>query len=366
MTRHLTRSVRLCLVLALIIGLTPKTVRADGGGQDGSIRLFATAAYGPIGRVIWNLPGSTAAINSCLADGEQAIWNGDLIEATGNTSVRVWLDSVGQVTLRCGARARLAITLTGLDHNGTRRVLVASLISGDMGVKLEQDAVAYVECCGSAFTSSSGANFCIRVREGRALADEAKGAVWIQDLDPPTIKPASVQVQPNRIINLPPNTPIAAKPRDIKPISSQWKRHRRIKRVISLASTATLSQVQSQEVVETVAFRKVHFKVDARTGTIDPEGITDANGVVTVNFTAAAKAADGTIIGVVEPDPAQDGPDARYEDFTRDVKIKVGFFSKWGQYVIPPIIGAVLIEEILRRRKGKDGPIVQMPPPMIP
>jgi hypothetical protein len=314
---------------------------------------------------MWNLPGSKAAINSCLTDGEQAIWNGDLIEAAANVSAYVSLDLVGQLTLKSGAQVRLATTLTKLDDNITRRVLIASLISGDMLVKLEQDARAYIESCGSAFTSSSGAHFCIRIREGQALVEKVRGAVWIQDLEPPTIKPASVQAQPTgNPTNLPPDIPVEAKSSETKPVSSQWTRHRRIRRTISLTSTATSSQVQSQEVVEPVAFRKVHFTVDRRTGTVDSEAMTDAIGVVTVNFTAAAKARDGTIIGTIEHDPTQDGSNARYEDFKRGVKIKVGFVSKWGKYIIPPVIGGVVIEEILRRRKG--GPIRQEPPPMIP
>jgi hypothetical protein len=177
MTGPAHRAVGSCLILILIGSLITKAGYAEDGSRDRDkpIRLYATAAFGPIGSLAWNLPGSKVTINRRLADAEQAIWNGDEIETTPGANVSVLLDSVGQVTLTSGARVRLATTLTRLDDDVTRRVLIASLASGDMVVKLQQEAAAFVEACGSAYTSSRGASFRIGVRDGRALVDVING-----------------------------------------------------------------------------------------------------------------------------------------------------------------------------------------------
>src|SRR5437588_4231178 len=179
MTGPAHRAVGSCLILILIGSLIAKTARAEDGGRDHNkpIRLYATAAFGPIGSLAWNSPAGKATINGRLADGEQAIWNGDVIETTAGANVRVLLNSMGQVTLM-SARVRLATSLTRLDDDDvTRRVLIASLTRGDMLVNLQQEAAAYVEACGSGYTSSRGASFRIGIREGQAAVDIVTGTV---------------------------------------------------------------------------------------------------------------------------------------------------------------------------------------------
>ena len=180
MTRHRYSASGLCLALILIVSLTSNAAYAAGGtgNEDRPIRLYATETFGPIGKVAGNsLVNCTVAINGRVAHSEQMIWNGDLIEATAGTRNRVLLDSVGQVTLRGGAMVRLATTLTTLDDNSHRSVLIASLTNGDMAVSLQPEATAYIEASGSAFTASSGAHFCVGIREGRAVMKVASGDV---------------------------------------------------------------------------------------------------------------------------------------------------------------------------------------------
>src|SRR6185503_4162473 len=64
-----------------------------------------------------------------------------------------------------------------LDDDSHRSVLIASLASGYMAVNLGPEALAYIEASGSAITASPGANFCVGIREGRAVINVANGDV---------------------------------------------------------------------------------------------------------------------------------------------------------------------------------------------
>jgi hypothetical protein len=224
MTGHAHRATGLCQILILIGSVIPMPAYAKGGNRDQAkpIRLYATAAFGPIGTLAWNSPDTKVAINGRLAYGERAIWDGDLIETTADTSVRVLLDSVGQVTLKNGARVRLATSLTRRDDDVTRRVLIASLTSGDMVVKLQQEATAYVEACGSAYISSSGASFRIGIQEGQVLAAVASGVIRLES-EPSQINCAirSVIIDRNRRVTGPGPNRISTNRRTTQDINLQ-------------------------------------------------------------------------------------------------------------------------------------------------
>ena len=55
--------------------------------------------------------------------------------------------------------------------------MVASLLRGDISVKLSEQAGAYVEAMGTAFTASAGARFNLLIRDNRALLDSVAGEV---------------------------------------------------------------------------------------------------------------------------------------------------------------------------------------------
>lgn len=186
MTKHKCLRSGLCLMTMLALNLTSTAVyaAASTGNEERPIRLYAIETFGPIGRVGTSpLGNSTASINGRMVHCEQMIWNGDLIEAVADTRTRVLLDSVGQITLRGGARVRLATTFTTLDDNSHRSVLIASLAGGDMTVSLRPEAFAYIEASGSAITASGGANFRVVIREGRAVIDIANGDVRAESQD---------------------------------------------------------------------------------------------------------------------------------------------------------------------------------------
>ena len=366
MTRHLNRSVRLCLVLVLIPGLTSKVVRADCGSQDSSIRLFATAAYGPIGRFMWSLPGSKAAINSRLADAEQAIWNGDLIEAPSGPSVYLSLDSIGQVTLKSGAQVRLATTLTKLDDNITRPVLVASLLRGDMVVKLQQEAIAHIEAGGSVVSTTPGARFHIGVFEGRLAIEMARGDVSIEQERRARIKARDVQVRPDGTI-----VEVATVPLNTKTNKATQDRLRWMKSLegggggtftfVAFRGSPTGAQAAPGE--EPVRGRLVIFDVvPPNLGTIQP-ATTDAQGIVTYTFNAGPNAGAGQIKATIKADP-KDPKDTIYETYSRDFNIeKLGFWRLRTKILIAIAAAGVVCAIGCPPPKG---PIKQQPPPTIP
>ena len=133
----------LCGVLILTTVLLPLQARADDGDQTRPIRLFATAPAGPIGIIAGGgLSTATLAVNGRVVDGDRPIWAGDLLQSRGNTSVCVMLDDIGRVTLAKGAVVRLSTTAAMPEGQSSRRILVASLVNGDITVKLQKGASA--------------------------------------------------------------------------------------------------------------------------------------------------------------------------------------------------------------------------------
>ena len=166
----------LCILLS--VGLAPALTTADGGSdREQPIRLYARAMGEPIGAVAVDPTGARpVAINGRVTSGEQLLWGGELLQALSNESVRVAFDDVGSLTLERGAMVRVAAS-RAVAGEGSRLMLVASLIRGDISVKLNDQAGAYVEASGSTFTASSGSKFQIVIRDNRAVANTVAGEV---------------------------------------------------------------------------------------------------------------------------------------------------------------------------------------------
>lgn len=164
-----------CTILAA--GLPPALVCSDSSDREQPIRLYARAASEPIGSITGDPLGTkTLAINGQITRGDQPLWGGELLQAVSNESVRVAIDEVGSLTLAGGAMIRVS-TSRALAGEQSRPVLVASLLRGDVSVKLSEQAGAYVEAMGSAFTASAGARFNLLIRDNRALLDSVAGEV---------------------------------------------------------------------------------------------------------------------------------------------------------------------------------------------
>ena len=168
-------AVALSLVLILFAGLSPKLTYADNKVDgDKPIRLWVTESASPIGKVESIGP---LAINGRVAGGDQLIWGGEILQAPIDRSVRVSLDSIGQVTLHGGSVARLAVSWRRFEDNIDGSILIASLIQGVVAVKLRDNAEAYIEASGSVVTSSRGASFNVGVGESGPVWNATVGTV---------------------------------------------------------------------------------------------------------------------------------------------------------------------------------------------
>jgi hypothetical protein len=178
-TMHKWISIGLCAVLFLSFNLAPRSSRADSGGEDDRpIRLYATATAGPIGWIVnSNFGSGTLTINGHEASGGQSIWSGDLVQCSAGSRASVSLDSIGQITLSRGTAVRLATRHITSDDGAKGFTVIASLAQGEIAVRLEHRANAYLRVAGAEYASSEGATFLAGVREGRASIDVKSGEV---------------------------------------------------------------------------------------------------------------------------------------------------------------------------------------------
>ena len=186
-------TIGLFLTIALLSGLVPAPVTATDHATslETPIRLYASARFGPIGKIklgTIKLSSSSdspdVAIDGRVPQGEASIWGGEVIRVGADRAVRVAFDSIGQVILARGATVRFATARASSDDAGYE-VLIATIVSGNADVRLNPAAGAYVEAGTSAFTASRGASFSVNVEEGRASLSKIAGVVEVQDQTPP-------------------------------------------------------------------------------------------------------------------------------------------------------------------------------------
>lgn len=171
--KHRNVAVSLSMALVLTSCVSPCLARVSGG-EDPSIRLYATASPGIIGNVVGDL-----FVNGRAVRGEHLVWEGDLLQARADWSASVLVDSIGRITLERGAIARLATSDVTRNDQTSGRVLVASLMKGEIDVKLDAGVSSFVQANGSAYASSDGASFRIGIREGSVVTSARIGAVSV-------------------------------------------------------------------------------------------------------------------------------------------------------------------------------------------
>lgn len=370
MTEPAHRSTRFLLLFVLIAGLIPRSAHADDIGQQKPVRLNATETYGPIGAIY--SPG-TAGINGRSVQGKQAIWGGDLIETFKGAKASVLLDAVGQMTLGNDAKVRLSTKLAALDDNGSGPVLVASLIRGDIVVRLNQEANAYIEAGGSAYTSSSGASFRIEIREGKAVIREANGSVTI-DLqhNRSRIEPRAVNIKGEEISIVPLKARVKKRSSEIG-IFFKKLIERQKTRAVSYNPGAQLTNDQTTQ-TELVTNRLVHFRVEPpnigqivnAAGQVITSERTDSRGIVTVYFQAGDNPATGQIIANVELSPEDIADGTTAIEYRQDVIIMPGGVSLRTKILVTA--GAAGLGGILWCcviHKDPQHVPVQNPPPVI-
>ncbi|MEK6301844.1 MAG: hypothetical protein AABO41_14125 [Acidobacteriota bacterium] len=334
MTKQRLRLSRLVSVATLIVSLSASGVaRADDLSIGKPFRVRAVA-FAPIGKV-YSL--GEISINGRAAYGEQPIWGGELLRASDDSTACVMLDSIGQVRLTPGAVVRLATQLTMPTDDPQRPVLIATLLVGDMMVKLQQEAIAYIETCGSAYTSSSGASFRIAVRNGHPVIDAGSGTVRLE-AESSQINCAirSVTIDGNRRVT--------------GPAPDRLRVQRGTAQNINLQYTCNGKPVRGQPVLITV--KKNIGKIGSQSITRPTD---DIEGVVTVTFTAGGSPNSSDITA--------NAPGSTVPRWTGHITIP-GFWTPRNKLLVVAAIafGTFCIIGC----GGGEKPLIQVPPPTIP
>lgn len=174
MKRSQSAVASLCLSLALAPLAVPVQVWAAETSakvpnvRSNTLRNNATAT--PIGTIE---SASVFTINGRTAIGKNLVWDGELLQAPSNAAASVNLEALGQLTLAGGAQVRLA-TAANASESG-KRMLVASVYSGDVEVALNPTSSAYLEAAGKAWLAAGGAKVTLGVRAGSAVLKTANG-----------------------------------------------------------------------------------------------------------------------------------------------------------------------------------------------
>lgn len=147
--------------------------------EERPIRLYANAGLGPIGAIESAAP---VLINGRARQTQHVLWGGEVIQAQGS-NVLISFENMGQVVLSRGSQARFSAGFAAADE-GEQRVLIGSVITGDVRLKLKPEAGAFIQARGTEYTAAPGASFAVGIREGRAVLDTTEGAVSVSTQTP--------------------------------------------------------------------------------------------------------------------------------------------------------------------------------------
>lgn len=171
MKRSQSAVASLCLSLALSPLAVPVQVLAADFTPAAAVSGRNNPSATPIGTIEST---STILINGRAVNGRNQLWDGELLQAPPNTSAAIKLDALGQVTLAGGAQVRLA-TASNANESG-KRMLVASVYSGQIEVELAPAASAYLEAAGKAWLAGGNSKLSVGVNNGAAEFRSAKGS----------------------------------------------------------------------------------------------------------------------------------------------------------------------------------------------
>lgn len=346
------RHSRTCTIVSLLLiaGMTSRVARADDGEKQQArpIRLYAAAPVGPIGTV---RSLGAMKINGRALYGEQAIWRGDLIQVLCYTGAGVRLDSIGQITLASGANMTISTTLSYQDDDTLHPVLIASLIEGEIKVRLQPEASAYIETRDSIIGANQGACFRLRADAQNAQVDAIVGEVHV-----------APQGQTDRLIGhvgeRDPNTndfKITSKPLYVDPNLQKRSGVKIVRPKTSDRRSKTFMPIQDEPAKNIL----VRFSLEPQTiGQLDPqEAFTNDLGIAETTFTAGANRRKGNLIATVV-----ERPEYRY---TRKIVVgkPPGIFRKRNILIAAGAIGAIIIICCVRppNSQTQDPPIIIEP-----
>ena len=125
-------------------------------------------------------------INGHPANGSFTLWGDELVQST--TNARIVFGRLGEVTISPGASLQLKMENAKLHEAAGSQAFSATLLAGEMNVKLHGDSGALVNSVDSEFTASKGSQFKVDLKEGRAMIQTGSGTV-LANSSAPAVKP---------------------------------------------------------------------------------------------------------------------------------------------------------------------------------
>ena len=170
----LNTALKVLILPVLILALAAPPMPVIAVSAPASAEYFAEFPLGAIGEIeasgIVTLDGRRSRTSESLLGGE-------LIRAGTGSNARLSLPAVGQVTLGSNAIARVTTVLAGEASGPVSHVLVASLLSGEMSVRLEPGASGYLQAGNTGILALDGASIQVGVRNGQAIISRVSGFV---------------------------------------------------------------------------------------------------------------------------------------------------------------------------------------------
>lgn len=272
---------------------------------NAAARLYVSPLEGMIGTV--ETPGAMK-INGRLRHGREVLWNGELIEAPEVAPVRVSLDGIGTLTIAAAASVKLSTALVRSEGTA-RRVLVASVISGDCVIRLQPDSGAFVQARGMILAADGGAHFRTTARDGRPVTDVSSGLVqmvgrFVIELTPSVPELMSLTAA-KKNVSVPPYRVTAG---TFYQIAVQPGSTRAVKLSVTNEKGQAVSGVSvnfALRSLEPDASRAIGSFGTGLLSTPTYHASTGADGTVTVPFTAGATAGSVALMASVNNQPPQ-------------------------------------------------------------
>lgn len=120
-------------------------------------------------------------VNGKIVAGREMLWGGEILEAPQGSGARVMFNSIGQLLLNSGAKAKVTMETVGAHSVDAvpQKVLAAQLLSGDAFLKFDANASGYVRAGDSVMAGSRGAQFRVEMREGNGAVNVSEGSVMV-------------------------------------------------------------------------------------------------------------------------------------------------------------------------------------------
>ncbi len=120
-------------------------------------------------------------VNGKIVAGREMLWGGEILEAPQGSGARVMFNSIGQLLLNSGAKAKVTMETVGVHSVDAtpQKVLAAQLLSGDAFLKFDANASGYVRAGDSVMAGSRGAQFRVEMRDGNGAVNVSEGSVMV-------------------------------------------------------------------------------------------------------------------------------------------------------------------------------------------